>query len=152
MIGALAIKRRRKKTGPQEVVIMPVKSRHFTSVYLLGGVAFITGAILLIPALIVNDSSTLFVMCGSLLGGGLLVVCLACCLSEWSETDAVKVEHDEKSVQPQLTAINGRNSSVISNRDAGDDSSSNQLSVTPGPFLHVEQRHTVINLPLVEAT
>lgn len=144
MIGALAIKRRRK-AGQLEVTVIPVKSRHCTCVYILGGVAFITGVILLIPAIIVNTNSTLFVLSGALLGGGLITVMVACCLSEWSDVDGPKDGNEVKVTVPELSAINGV-PLAVENTGLGDNSSLGRDLSSPATRY---ERSSFTQLPLV---
>lgn len=80
MIGALAIKRRRKNQGNVPEAEPVPKSRHCACVYITGGASFITGIILLIPA-IIESSNKLFIGSATLTGCGLLLVVIACCLS-----------------------------------------------------------------------
>jgi len=107
MIGALAIKRRRKKAGGVEPP-PPVQSRHCGFIYILGGVAFVTGVILLIPAIITSNGSTLFIISGSLLGGGCLILVIACCWSNSTDeadevtNHIVNRQNDLNQLDPKL--------------------------------------------------
>lgn len=97
MIGALAIKRRRKKLGQVEAPPPVIKSRHCGFIYMLGGVCFVTGVILLIPAIVSHNNSTLFIISGSLLVAGVLILIIACC---WSNMDG-----DEDEPEPATTDL-----------------------------------------------
>ncbi|KAI1299232.1 hypothetical protein HDE_03838 [Halotydeus destructor] len=79
MIGALAIKRRRK--GQLAAIVPGPKSPHCGFVYILGGVAFVTGIILMLPAIFAG-ASTLWIVAGSLMGSGLLLVFVGCLLTK----------------------------------------------------------------------
>lgn len=80
MIGALAIKRRRKNRGNIPEPEPAPKSRHCACVYITGGASVITGIILLIPA-IIESSAKLYIGSASLIGCGILLIGIACCLS-----------------------------------------------------------------------
>lgn len=80
MIGALAIKRRRKLQGNIPEPEPAPKSRHCACVYITGGASVITGIILLIPA-IIESSTKLYIGSASLISCGILLIGIACCLS-----------------------------------------------------------------------
>lgn len=102
MIGALAIKRRRKNQGNVPEAEPAPKSRHCACVYITGGASFITGIILLIPA-IIESSNKLFIGSATLTGCGLLFIVFACCLSGDPVEDSTENEERETGVKKSGT-------------------------------------------------
>lgn len=110
MIGALAIKRRRKNQGNIPEPEPAPKSRHCACVYITGGAAVITGIILLIPA-IIESSTKLFIGSSTLLGCGLLLIAVACCLSGDPVDDGTSDTEQE----------NGTGMRTVTEKDGGQD-------------------------------
>ena len=122
MIGALAIKRRRKNQGSVPEAEPVPKSRHCACVYITGGASVITGIILLIPA-IIESSNKLFIGSATLIGCGLLLIVIACCLSgdpveDSTENDrgetGVKGSGTNETVLPMSESVLSGNESVLS--------------------------------------
>lgn len=75
------------------------RAKHYSCLYMAAGVAFVTGFVLVVPALL-GAHTTYFLASGALMVFGMLVLIIACCMSD--DPDKIKNEQEMKT-KPLIT-------------------------------------------------
>ena len=113
MIGALAIKRRRKRLQDQKdsqtqddptPLLIPIKSRHWTCIYFMAGISIITGVITIMAAFYFNTASGTYYVAIVLFSLGLLAFIVACCLGGSESTDSEDGDEPKEKSNGELMA------------------------------------------------